>query len=110
MGETTPKPESRGVMTYMREHTHVILILLIFSFVGLIVLQWGMDVLGIRSPGQQGVIAKVNGKEISQEAYWTTLQNQYVLLRQQLGTEPEEQYMRILRNQVLDNMINDFTT
>jgi len=108
MADTTPKHEVRGIMTYLRGHTHIILFLLIFSFAGLIVFEWGMGVLGITSPGQSDVIAKVNGKKISyQQEYYKRLQYQYAMLRDQLGTEPDEQYMRILRNQVLDEMINE---
>lgn len=107
MADTTPKHEVQGIMTYLRGHTHIILFLLIFSFAGLIVFEWGMDVLGIRSPGQTNVIAKVNGKEISYQDYLQRVQNQYVMLRQQLGIEPDEQYMEIVRSQVLDEMINE---
>jgi len=109
MAEVTPgkKPEIRGIMNSIREHTHLILWMLVFSFVGLIVLQWGMDILGLRSPVSRDVIAKVGRTEIKYSVYMTRVQNQYEAYRNQFGTAPEEATMRIIEEQIFQQMVNE---
>ncbi len=106
MTEPVQKSESRGIMKRMREQTHIVLWILVFSFVGLIVFEWGMDIVGLRSPSNQGIIGEVNNQEITYQAFWNNIQRQFVLLRDRFGTAPDEQTMRMVRDQVFNEMVN----
>ena len=57
-----------AVMNRMRSMTPVILWILLISFLGLIIFEWGMDYLGLSFRSQNGSIAgTVNDKQISRE-------------------------------------------
>ena len=106
MTEPVQKSETRGIMNRMREQTHIVLWILVFSFVGLIVFEWGMDIVGLRSPSNQGTIGEVNNQEITYQAFWDNVQRQFALLRDRFGTAPDEQTMRTVRDQVFNEMVN----
>ena len=106
MTEPVQKSEVRGIMSRMREQTHIVLWILVFSFVGLIVFEWGMDIVGIRTPSNQGIVGEVNNQDITYQVFWNNVQRQYVLLRDRFGTAPDEQTMRMVRDQVFDEMVN----
>ncbi|MCH8286910.1 SurA N-terminal domain-containing protein, partial [candidate division KSB1 bacterium] len=107
MAETHKKPEMRGIMTYMRDKTHIVIWALVFSFVGFIIFSWGMDILGVSAPTNQGILAEVNGTEISYQDFKIRMGNQINLIRQQLGTSPDVQDTRRLQDQVFNDMVND---
>ncbi|GMR14148.1 MAG: hypothetical protein BMS9Abin29_2384 [Gemmatimonadota bacterium] len=56
------------MMRQMRENTKWIMLVTAFAFVGLMVFTWGMDVTGVSGVGP-GAIGKVNGEEISYDAF-----------------------------------------
>ena len=107
MAETHKKPEMRGIMTYMRDKTHIVIWALVFSFVGFIIFSWGMDILGVSAPTNQSILAEVNGTEISYQDFTIRMGNQINLIRQQLGTSPDVQYIRLLQDQVFNDMVNE---
>jgi len=106
MAEITPKPEVRGVMNRMRQQTHIVLWLLVFAFMGTIIFDWGMDLLGVKSPTQKGILGKVNGQEINYQTFFRMMQNEYVRL-QQYGITPDNQQIRTLRENLWNSMVNE---
>jgi len=107
MEEKKQKTEVHGVMNRMRQQTHIVLWLLVFAFVGTIIFDWGMDLVGMKSPVQKGVLGKVNGQEITYQAFFQQMQNEYVRYQQQNGSAPEEPYMRQVREQLWNNAVNE---
>ena len=61
---------STGIMNKMRDRMPLIIIILIVAFLGTIVLQWGMDYLGLHS-SEKIVFAKINGVEIQYSEFET---------------------------------------
>ena len=94
-------------MTYMRDHTHIVIYALVISFVGFIIFSWGMDILGKNTATNQGVLAKVNGTEITYQNFRFRMSNQIELLRQQLGTSPDIQFIQLLEDQLFNDMVNE---
>ena len=92
-----------ALMSKMREYTKVVLILLVFSFVGLIVFEWGMDLAGIRT--QRAAIATVNGKEISVEQFNAAYQRELENYRQRTGNDVPQAQRDAMRDQVFDNLV-----
>ncbi|MFC1553520.1 SurA N-terminal domain-containing protein [candidate division KSB1 bacterium] len=107
MTENIPQKEFSGIMNKMREKMHYILYILVVCFVGLIVVEWGMDITGIRSPSDQGIVGKVNGTEISQQDFFQMQQQQWAAIRDQTGSAPDESYMRLIRDQIFNSMVNE---
>ncbi|RMD97702.1 MAG: hypothetical protein D6814_08975, partial [Calditrichaeota bacterium] len=94
-----------ALMANMREYTKVVLILLVFAFVGTIIFDWGMNVTGLRH--KQGVIGEINGQEIPVDQYWRAYQQQLDNYRKQYGREATATTQEYLRNQVWDAMVRD---
>ncbi len=106
MSESVQKREQRGIMNKMRQHTHIVLYVLVGCFVGLIIFEWGADVVGSRSATQTNSIGEVNGQEITYDIFWRNVQSRYVMIRDQFGTAPDEQTMRLVRDQIFNDMVN----
>ena len=67
------------MMKQLRDSTKVIMIIVVVSFVGLMVFEWGMELSGTTSQGTSGsALGSVNDAEISLEEY----QRQYQILYQ----------------------------
>lgn len=85
------------MMKQLRDSTKIIMILVVISFVGLMVFEWGMDLSGSTSRGAGSGLGSVNGAEISLQEY----QRQYQMLyedaqrRDPDGTFSEEDLARI---------------
>lgn len=63
------------MMIRLRQSTAIIMWIVIFAFVGLIVVEWGMDYSGSSSSQGTGAIGTVNGEELSLRAFQAALQN-----------------------------------
>ena len=55
-----------GLMKSLRDKTHIVMIILVLAFVGLMVFEWGMDITGT-GPSGQNIVGEVNGEQISYE-------------------------------------------
>lgn len=64
------------MLKQLRASTKWIMIIVIVFFVGMIVLQWGMDIGGRRGGGQSRMIGEVNGVEVTYEFYNQLMKNQ----------------------------------
>jgi parvulin-like peptidyl-prolyl isomerase len=96
-----------GLMTKMREQTHIILGILLFAFLALIVVEWGSESTIFRSKAQSGVIASVNGQDIHYEQFARAYEQQIEQYKQQSGQEPQENQYEYFRNQVWENMVRE---
>jgi len=83
------------MMQTFRRNTRLILFIVVASFVLLIFFNWGMDVSGIRTGGDNN-IAKIDGKPITYESYIQYVQNK------------ENQNRRITRDEIWQSLIDDF--
>ncbi len=96
-----------AVMTSMREHMSKILIaLVIIPFLGLIVIEWGMDFVGI-GRGAKETIGSVNGKDISYREFSEALRSFSDNQKAQTGVEPDDSQLPQLRNQVWESIVNE---
>ena len=94
-----------ALMEQMRGYTKVFLFILVFSFVGTIIFDWGMNYLGLSQ--KAGVIATVNGKDISLDAFNRAYQGELDNYRQRTGSEVEESQLEYIRDQVYESLIRE---
>ncbi len=93
-----------GLMNKLRDKTHIILIILILAFLATIVFEWGMDYLGVRG-GQVTELGSVNGTEIKFTDYENQVNFAIEQQRQQTGEEPDENLIKMIRDQVWEQMV-----
>ncbi|MDZ7292783.1 MAG: peptidylprolyl isomerase [candidate division KSB1 bacterium] len=96
-----------GVMTKMRENTHIILLILLIAFLALIVVEWGSESTIFRPKAQSGVIATINGQDIHYEQFYRNFEQQIEQFKQSNGQEPTENQLDYLRNQVWESMVRE---
>ena len=92
-----------GLMKSLRDKTHVVMIILVVSFVGLMVFEWGMDITGT-GPRGQNIVGEVNGEQISYEEIKAEYDQLLEQERQQRGEIDEFTSRRLIR-QVWDRRI-----
>ena len=93
-----------GLMNKLRDKTHIILIILILAFLATIVFEWGMDYLGL-SGGQVTELGSVNGQDIKYADFENQVNFAVDQQRQQTGQDPDEEVIKMIRDQVWDQMI-----
>ncbi|MBL7025001.1 MAG: SurA N-terminal domain-containing protein [Candidatus Marinimicrobia bacterium] len=97
-----------GVMNKMRDNMAGIMIFLVVVFVltmsvgGLV---GGADITDLLSGNQPNAFTMVNGEELSRENFMRSLQNERENYRQRNGSEPTEQQMAQLTDQVWETMV-----
>ncbi len=95
-----------GLMTKLRDKTHIILIILVVAFLATIVFEWGMNYLGLK--GEQNVpLGIVNGKDISYTDFENRMQFATEQQKQQTGEDPDETTVAAIRDQVWDQMVTE---
>ena len=94
-----------ALMKLLRERTHVVMIILVFAFVGLIGLEWGADMTG-RGPGGQNAVGSINGESVSYEEMRFEVERQQEIDRQQQGGSVDEFRRREIINEVWDRRVN----
>ncbi|MEO8514397.1 MAG: peptidylprolyl isomerase [Ignavibacteria bacterium] len=92
-------------MNKLRDKTHIILIILIVAFLATIVFEWGMDYLGLRG-GQVTELGSVNGQEIKYSDFESQVNFAIDQQRQQTGEDPDETVVKMIRDQVWDQMVS----
>lgn len=92
-------------MNKLRDKTHIILIILILAFLATIVFEWGMDYLGVRG-GQVTELGSVNGQEIKYADFESQVNFAIDQQRQQTGEDPDESVIKMIRDQVWDQMVS----
>ncbi len=94
-----------ALMKLLRERTHVVMIILVIAFVGLIGLEWGADMTG-RGPGGQNAVGTINGESVSYEEMRLEVERQQEIDRQQQGGSVDEFRRREIINEVWDRRVN----
>jgi hypothetical protein len=92
-----------AMMNRMRENTKTILMILVFAFILTIIIDWGMG--GLSSRPSRGVIAKVNGDEITYDEFYQQYENQLRLYRDQTGIDATGTQLTQLENQVFESLV-----
>jgi len=92
-----------AMMNRMRENTKTILMILVFAFILTIIIDWGMG--GLSSGPSRGVIAKVNGDEITYDEFYQQYENQLRLYRDQTGIDATGTQLTQLENQVFESLV-----
>ncbi len=94
-----------ALMKILRERTHIVMIILVIAFVGLIGLEWGADMTG-RGPGGQNAVGSINGESVSYEEMRFEVERQQEIDRQQQGGSVDEFRRREIINEVWDRRVN----
>lgn len=94
-----------ALMKILRERTHVVMIILVIAFVGLIGLEWGADMTG-RGPGGQNAVGTINGESVSYEEIRFEVEQQQEIDRQQQGGSPDEFRNREIINEVWNRRVD----
>ncbi len=92
------------IMTRMRDSMPYVLFGLLIAFLVTIIFEWGMDYLGMRG-GQSDVIGSINGTKIKYAQFTEMVKQFSDQQKQQTGTEPDENTMTQIREQVWDNLV-----
>jgi peptidyl-prolyl cis-trans isomerase D len=91
------------MMTKLREMTFIFIWILVIAFVGLMVFEWGMDFTGLR--GRSNIVGKIDGNKITIQDFQRAIQSAYLEEKQNTGSEPDENRMSQLRDQVWEMYI-----
>ena len=94
-----------ALMKLLRERTHVVMIILVIAFVGLIGLEWGADMTG-RGPGGQNAVGSINGESVSYEEIRFEVERQQEIDRQQQGGSVDEFRNREIINEVWNRRVD----
>lgn len=93
-----------AIMNRMRENTKIMLMILVVAFMLTIIIDWGMG--GFQSgSARRGVIATVNGDDITLDQYNEYYQNELAAYREQYGADPEGYQSNQLENRVFDGLV-----
>ena len=92
-----------AVMNKLRGSMKSILLILVAAFIATIIFDWGMG--GFQSGRPQGVIAEVNGEDISYDEFTKAYQQEIKQQREQSGNDPEGYQLQQIENQVFDRLV-----
>ena len=90
----------------MRSSTKTIMWIVAAAFVGLIFLQWGMDI-GDQQSADDIVVGSVNGREISWRQYQSALSTNRQLIMNRLGQMPDEETEELLHEQTWESLVGE---
>lgn len=93
-------------MTKLRDNMPTILIILVVSFVGMIVFQWGMDYLGLQTQSTT-VLGAINGQTVYYSEFADLVRNAAESQKARTGKEPEDEDLRAIRDQVWDQLVTE---
>ncbi len=92
------------IMTRMRDNMPVILIALVILFVVMIVFEWGMDYLGIKS-GRHDYVGIIDGKKITYQEFSELVKRATDNQKKQSGQDPDDEAMKQIRDQIWNSLI-----
>ena len=92
------------IMTKMRDNMPVILIGLVIMFVVMIVFEWGMDYLGIKS-GRHDYVGIIDGKKITYEEFSELVKRAAENQKKQSGQDPDDHAMKEIRDQIWNTLV-----
>jgi parvulin-like peptidyl-prolyl isomerase len=88
----------------MRDNMPVILIALVILFVVMIVFEWGMDYLGIKS-GRHDYVGIIDGKKITYQEFSELVKRATDNQKKQSGQDPDDEAMKQIRDQIWNSLI-----
>ena len=91
-------------MTKMRDNMPAILIALVIMFIVMIVFEWGMDYLGIRS-GRHDYVGIIEGKKVTYQEFADLVKRAAENQKKQSGQEPDDNTYRQIRDQVWNSLV-----
>jgi peptidyl-prolyl cis-trans isomerase D len=91
------------MMTKLREMTFVILWILVFAFVGLMVLEWGADITGSR--GRSNVVGKIEGQKITIQEFEKALAQARESEVNNTGKSPDFERSKAIQNEVWESFV-----
>ncbi len=91
------------MMTKLREFSKIFIIILVLAFVGMMVLEWGMDFTGI-SQGKN-YVGEVNGEKLTFEQFSELYQQLYQNEKERSDADFDEAKLKNLRGQVWEQFI-----
>ncbi|MBP6672458.1 MAG: peptidylprolyl isomerase [Bacteroidetes bacterium] len=92
-----------AIMSKMRSSMKYFLYFLVGIFIITIVFEWGMDFLGMSR--QSDSVGSVDGKSISYQEFSELVRQQVEQYKKQSNTEPDENLLRQIREQVWNNYV-----
>ncbi|MFZ0390819.1 MAG: peptidylprolyl isomerase [Calditrichia bacterium] len=92
------------MMTKLRQMTFFFIWILVIAFVGLMVVEWGMDYSGGANRGSN-VVGRVNNTEITIQDYEREVQNMVVQERERTGGDLDDAQIQQLRNQAWERLV-----
>ena len=96
---------------YNTRFVYWVFIIVVVAFIGLIFLQWGMDITGINRPGgrksmgREGAIAVLNGENLSATDFYEDRRKTFERVREQTGGEIDDATTEMIEQQVWDSFI-----
>jgi len=92
------------IMTRMRDNMPVVLIALLILFVVMIVFEWGMDYLGIRS-SRHDYVGIIDGKKITYQEFSDLVKRAAENQKKQSGQDADDETMKQIRDQIWNSLI-----
>lgn len=92
-----------AVMNKMRASMKTILMILVLAFIATIIFNWGMG--GFKGKRPRGIIAVVNGEEVSYEEFNKAYQQELKTQREKSGQELEAYQTQQVENQVFERLV-----
>lgn len=92
-----------AVMNRMRASMKTILMILVLAFIATIIFNWGMG--GFKGKRPQGILAKVNGEEISYDEFNKAYQQELKTQREKSGQELQAYQTQQIENQVFERLV-----
>ncbi len=92
------------IMTKMRDSMPVILIALVILFVVMIVFEWGMDYLGIKS-GRHDYVGIIDGKKILYQEFSDLVKRAADSQKRQTGQDADDETMKEIRDQIWNSLV-----
>ncbi len=96
---------------YNTRFIYWVFIIVVIAFVGLIFLEWGMDITGINRPGKNAAglntntIAVVNGEQLPADEYIAERREAFKRYRAETGDDPDDATSEMLEEQIWDAFI-----
>jgi peptidyl-prolyl cis-trans isomerase D len=94
------------LMTQIRNNLSKAFAVLAVFFIVYMVLDWGMDLAGSRSKGNQEIVGEVNGKDIDYREFSEAVQRALDAQKKQTGADADDETQRQVRSQVWNQMVD----
>lgn len=91
------------MMTKLREMTFAILWVLVISFVGLMVFQWGADITGRK--GRTNILGKIEGQKVTIQEFEKAIEQAREMEQNKTGKSPDFERSKQIRDEVWESFV-----